>query len=147
MNLSSSLEDYLEAILDIRTANGRVRITDISSYLNVQKSSVNSAIRKLKNLNLVMHEKYEDIVLTKQGEIEANRVRNRHDVLFEFFADFLGVKKTEAEKDACRIEHAIGPNTFERLKKFINYLKKSPDFDKTRWLDVFEDSIEPENSE
>jgi DtxR family Mn-dependent transcriptional regulator len=142
MNISSSLEDYLEAIADIGKKNEKVRITDISRILSVEKSSVNSAVKKLKNLNLVTHERYEDIKLTKLGEKEAREIRKKHDILSRLLNDFLGLSKKEAEKDACRIEHVISNETFRRLSGFIDFISDSPGFDLEKWRKSFEKYLE-----
>ena len=147
MNLSSSLEDYLEAIYNIKNKEGYVRVTDISRELNVEKPSVFMAIKKLKNLKLVIHEKYGDIILTKRGEEEALRVKKKHDVLLMFLTDLLGLSRKEAEKDACRIEHVICDNTFERLSKFINFLYDYDLINKKNWLETFEEYINTNNTE
>jgi DtxR family Mn-dependent transcriptional regulator len=142
VNLSSSLEDYLEAIININDKEGRVRITDISRELKVEKSSVNSAVKKLQNLGLVLHEKYGDIRLTRKGEEEAGCIRERHDIIMKFLIDFLGLRPKEAERDACRIEHVISSNTFKRLSGFINFLESSTFFNKKKWLESFDRYIE-----
>ena len=139
MNLSSSLEDYLEAIYDIKNEEDIVRITDISTKLRVEKPSVNTAIKKLKNLNLVIHEKYGDITLTRKGKEEAARIKAKHDILLRFLNDILGVAKKESEREACKIEHAISNNTFERLSKFIEFLDKSPFFNSNQWQKSFDE--------
>lgn len=142
LNLSSSLEDYLEAIYDLSNSEATVRITDISEKLKVEKPSTNMAVKKLKNLKLVLHEKYRDIILTKKGEEEAIRIKTKHDLISRFLKSILGVSKKDAEKDACKIEHAIGNNTFERLAKFIEFLDKSPYFQAEQWLESFEKFIQ-----
>jgi DtxR family Mn-dependent transcriptional regulator len=141
LNLSSSLEDYLETIVMIYDKEGTVRVTDISRHLGVEKSSVNSAINKLANLNLLVHEKYGDIQLTRAGEKEARRVLRRHIVLLKFLTEFLGLNKGSAEKEACRIEHVISKETFNRLYKFIRYIEESPFFNIEKWLTSFEEYI------
>ncbi|OHD65120.1 MAG: hypothetical protein A2096_00025 [Spirochaetes bacterium GWF1_41_5] len=137
LNLSSSLEDYLEAILDLYEQNGRVRTTDLGASLHVEKSSVNSAVNKLKNFKLVEHEKYEDIRLTARGENEARRVKKRHEIIFKFLHVFLGVTESEAKKDACRIEHAAGPVTIYKLSKFIEYIEMHPLLNNEKWFSSF----------
>ncbi len=126
--LSSSLEDYLEAIYKIKQNEGRISITNISTMLDVRKSSVNSAIKKLKSLDYVIHEKYEEIILTGKGEEAAKRVKAKHDVLFKFLSCFLGVPDKKAAEEACKIEHSISETTFESLERFIDLLEKSPGF-------------------
>ena len=67
-NLSSSLEDYLEVMIELHKSDSRIRITDISNKLNVEKTSVYSAIKKLQNLNLVTHERCGDVQFTQKGK-------------------------------------------------------------------------------
>ena len=144
MNLSSSLEDYLEAIYDIKNEENIVRITDISTKLSVEKPSVNTAIKKLKNLNLVIHEKYGNIILTEKGEEEASRVKAKHNIILRFLNDILGVPIVEADRDACKIEHAISNSTFERLSKFIEFFDEDPLFNIKEWQTSFEKYLESE---
>ncbi|MCG8573141.1 MAG: metal-dependent transcriptional regulator [Spirochaetes bacterium] len=146
-SLSSSMEDYLEAIYNLMLSEGKVRITDLSETLNVKKSSANSAIQKLKNLNMVNHERYENIKLTSLGEQEAKKIKAKHDMLLKFLADFLGVPVNQAMKDACKIEHAISNITFERLSKFIDFINQSPNFSTKQWQKSFNNYIETGNLE
>jgi len=147
MNLSSSLEDYLEAIYNLQDEEGRSRITDISIELNVEKPSVNTAIKKLKNLNLVIHEKYGDIILTKRGIEEASRIKVKHDTILKFLNDILGIPRKEAERDACKIEHVISNNSFFRLSKFVDFIDESIILDKKDWLATFEGYINAKDKE
>ncbi len=118
--LSSSLEDYLEAIYNLQKTSGKVRVTDISTTLSVEKPSVNSAVQKLKHLKLVLHEPYEAVQLTAKGETEARRIRLKHQTLYYFLYNILGMTAAEAETDACRLEHAISTHTLERLSEFVD---------------------------
>lgn len=43
---TSSLEDYLEAITVLKTKNGRVTVTALSSFLLVKKPSIVAALKK-----------------------------------------------------------------------------------------------------
>ena len=47
MILTSSLEDYLEAILIIQQNHGYVRCTDVADHLRVKKPSVSRAVKEL----------------------------------------------------------------------------------------------------
>jgi len=120
---SSSLEDYLEAILVLSGSVGTaVRVTDLSDQLGVSKPSVSIAVRKLADAGLVDHERYGDIKLTSRGRKHAQDVAGRHNLLFRFLHEVLGVKKSVAECDACRLEHDLSPETVKHLTRFVESL-------------------------
>ena len=116
--ISPSLEDYLEVILDLKEQNESIRVTDLAERMNVAKSSVNQAVAKLVELELLDHEKYGPLELTELGTKKAQKVRERHRMLTRFFVEVLKVDPEIAEKDACSIEHYISPVTMERLIEF-----------------------------
>lgn len=117
--ISPSLENYLEIILELTGEDGKVRVTDLAEKMNVAKSSVNQAVKKLQELDLLEHEHYGPLVLTPGGREQALRITRRHKVLKYFFNVVLGVDPQTAEDDACRIEHYLSPVTMERLVDFV----------------------------
>ncbi len=119
--LTGSLEDYLETIYILLKKSANVRITDIAKFLALSKPSVNRAVKTLKEANLVVHEKYGTITLTKKGEELAKGVYFRHKTLMNFLVNDLKIEPKTAEQEACRIEHDISE---ESLKKLIAYSKK-----------------------
>lgn len=137
-NLSPAMEDYLETIYELKLANGVARVGEIASKLNVKSSSVNSALRYLSDRNLVVHEKYGYVGLTREGEKTAAGVKSKHDILFRFLTEFLMLDPKEAEKEACCIEHTISTETFERLTKFFEFLEKGFTTEKPKILQSFE---------
>lgn len=120
--ISTSQEDYLEAIYILQQKHKEVRVTDLAAELSLSKPSANRAVALLKNAKLVLHEKYGTITLTPEGEEAGRAVYFRHKILRHFLMDNLGVPEKIAEEDACKIEHVISPIT---LQKFVEYSKKS----------------------
>jgi DtxR family Mn-dependent transcriptional regulator len=118
IKITHSLQDYLEAILDLSHIDDEVRITDIAEQLNIAKPSVNEAVNILVNLGLVTHRRYGPVVLTSKGKTEALNIRNVHDILASFMRDTLGVDAEVAEQDACRMEHVVSPQTIQRLVEY-----------------------------
>jgi DtxR family Mn-dependent transcriptional regulator len=118
--ISPSLEDYLEAILHLKTENNLIRVTDLAERLHVAKSSVNQAVNKLREKKLVTHERYAPLELTDLGIKRAQEVDERHQLLKCFFNKVLGVEEQVAEKDACNIEHYISAITVEKLVAFLD---------------------------
>ena len=117
--LTKSLEDYLEAIKILSLDKKVVRVKDISELLNVKSASVVNALNILKGKGYIKQEKYGYIELTEKGNKEAKRILKKHKIIFKFLTGILNVSKESAEKDACKIEHIISKETFEKLVKFL----------------------------
>lgn len=124
---SPALEDYLEVILGLAEANKVVRVTDIAARLGIAKPSVAQALAQLKRLGLVTQERYGPVWLTEEGRARATEVRRRHRALFYFLTAVLGVAPAVAERDACRMEHVISPQTMDRLLAFLASNRWIPD--------------------
>ncbi len=136
--LSSSMEDYLEAIHQIKKETGKVGVSDIAQILSVKKPSVHVALKALSRKKLVIHEKYGDVNLTEEGKKIARNVQKRHDMLTKFLNKILDIDFKTAEEDACRMEHVMSFQTFEKLTKFIEYLEACPDQDRPFCLQNFD---------
>lgn len=122
--LTASMEDYLEAVDALRKKKGIARVRDISALLGVKNSSVNAAVGVLANKGFVVHERYGYVDLTPAGEEIAREVQSRHDTLIKFLTNILHVDHKTASIDACRMEHAMGPQTFAKLKQFVRLHKR-----------------------
>jgi len=118
---TSSVEDYLEAILKIEMKHGRVRIKDIAEELRVTAPSVTGMIRKLSDLGYVYYERYGIIHLTDRGRQIAEDITRRHD-LIEKLLIICGVNREIAHEDACKIEHACSSETLYRLERLVEFL-------------------------
>ena len=115
--LTQSLEDYLEAITILKKERGNARIGDIGKFLKVKNPSVVSAINILADNGYVAHEKYSYVELTKKGRTAAEKIHEKHRVIVRFLRDVLKVPAKDAKNDACRIEHVISDESFQKLKK------------------------------
>ena len=116
--IHASAEDYLEVILVLNERLGQVRSIDIVNELGYSKPSISVAMKKLReNGYLEMdHEGY--ITLLPPGLEVARRIYRRHRLLKSFLLG-LGVEEDVAAEDACKIEHCISDQTFERLAFFV----------------------------
>ncbi|MBR5790525.1 MAG: metal-dependent transcriptional regulator [Phascolarctobacterium sp.] len=99
MSLLESGENYLETILVLTQRNGSVRSIDVANEMNFTKPSVSRAMSILK---------------------KATAILERHTILTRYIHEVLGVPEEIAEKDACRIEHIISPETFQGIKTQLN---------------------------
>jgi len=123
-NLSSNMEDYLEAIALLKKNKGVARVKDISRLMHVKIPSATGALSALSKNGLVIHERYGYVDLTPEGEKIANIVQNRHDTLIKFLTEILNIDSKVADEDACKMEHSISPQTFKELTKFIKETSK-----------------------
>ena len=112
-----SSEDYLETILILRQKNGNVRSIDIVNKLNYSKPSISIAMKKLKSEGMVEMDLNGYITLTPKGEEVAQRIYSRHKLL-EKCLIAIGVEPETAEEEACRIEHVIDDDTYDKINAF-----------------------------
>ena len=115
MRLHKSGEDYLEAILILEQKRSYVRSSDVAEQMKVTKPSVTNATRLLKEGGFLTMDGDKQIHLTELGREVAALIYERHCVLTDGLI-YLGVDPETAEQDACRIEHDISRETFEKLK-------------------------------
>ena len=123
MALLESGENYLETILVLTKKNGSVRSIDIADAMQFTKASVSRAMSILKRDNYIIMHPDGSILLTKEGLKKATAVYDRHVTLTRFINEVLGVDAEIAEKDACRIEHIISPETFAGIKAQLSKSK------------------------
>lgn len=117
--LSSSMEDYLEAIYEIEREKPAVRVRDVARKLGVTMPSVNGALKNLEALGLLRHARYEYIELTDQGSVQAAKIAARHRTILIFLTEIIGVEPETAEAEACRMEHVLSAATMDKLTDYI----------------------------
>jgi len=112
-----SAEDYLENILILRERNGNVRSIDIVNEMNYSKPSISIAMKKLRTEGYVEMDLNGYITLTKSGEEIAQRIYSRHRLLEKVLVA-IGVEQETASEEACRIEHDINDDTYDKINTF-----------------------------
>ena len=116
MKLHASGEDYLETILVLQKKRGMVRSVDVARHMEVSKPSVCHAVATLRDGGFLTMDEDHFLHLTDVGREVAEKIYERHC----FFMEQLiaaGVDPKIAEADACRLEHVISSESFERLKE------------------------------
>ena len=115
MNIHESAEDYLEAILILRERQGSVRSIDIVHQLELTKPSVSVAMKRFRENGYIEMDGDGFITLLPPGEEIAQRIYDRHKLLTKFLVA-LGVSEETAAADACKMEHDLSDETFEKIK-------------------------------
>ncbi|NLI61336.1 MAG: DtxR family transcriptional regulator [Clostridiales bacterium] len=125
LQLTPSMEDYLEMIYRNCKKVGYVRIYQLSDALNVQAPSATRTVQRLAKVGLVKYQKYGIIQLTKEGERIGEFLLERH-LLIESFLSKLGITDTLL-KDTEMIEHNISMEALESIEAFNAFLEENPE--------------------
>lgn len=116
MKIHSSGEDYLESILILKNKNGYVRSIDLARFMNYSKPSISQAVSLLRDGGFVDVDEHGHLLLTDVGLEIAQKIYERH-IFFKEKLISIGVDPDTAEEEACRIEHVISDDTFDKLKE------------------------------
>jgi Mn-dependent DtxR family transcriptional regulator len=114
----------LETILILKEKLGRVKSADVVGELGFSRASVSVAMRKLRDGGHIQVDADGYIAFTKSGQEIAENMYGRHTVLSGFLVS-LGVDEETALKDACRIEHVISQQSFEKIREAFGKAKKA----------------------
>ena len=118
MKIQESAENYLETILMLKEEKGAVRSIDIARKMDFSKPSVSRAMSLLRENGYITMDKEGLIDLTDAGMEIASRIYERHRFLSKWLVA-LGVSPETAAEDACRIEHDVSDETFQKIKEHI----------------------------
>ena len=136
--LTSTMEDYLEAIVNLENEKKAVRVKDIAKRLGVRMPTVTSMLKTLGKAGLVNYEKYEYIQLTNRGKKVGKEIDRRHHALKRFLRDILGIDPDTADEEACKMEHAVSASTLNRFVEFMDFVQSCPRAGK-EWLEYFQE--------
>ena len=118
MKIQESAQNYLETILILKERIGMVRSIDIVHELDFAKPSVSVAMKRLREEGYITVDNDGYISLTESGLTIATDMYDRHQVLTKALTA-LGVSEKTAVDDACKVEHHISRETFEKIKEHI----------------------------
>ena len=119
MSLHESGENYLETILLLQRRNGFVRAVDVANELGYTKASISRAMRILRENGYILIAQSGQITLTEAGMDKACDIYERHCVITQFLMQTLQLDMDAADADACRIEHVVSEETFERIREYV----------------------------
>ena len=138
--VTSRTEDYLETIFEIEMEGQLPSITELASRLGLRKATVTVAVQRMTEENLMLHERYGKIALTRKGLGLALVTFRRHQQMKALFERMLDLPSDVAEKMACAVEHELTPLADQRVSAFVEFMaeerrKKSP------WLDRLDEAL------
>ena len=116
MKQRKTVEDYLKAVYLLQKQNGSVRGADIAAELHVSRPTVSVSLKEL--------EKEGYLFLDGARQTVARETYERHQT-FQSLLEDLGVDGKTAAEDACQMEHAVSPKSYEALRRWTNRKKAS----------------------
>jgi Mn-dependent DtxR family transcriptional regulator len=130
MKIYESGENYLETILILQKERGNVRSIDVATELNFSKPSISRAMGILRKAEYITIDNNGNIHLTEMGKRTAEGIYERHRLIARYFIEALDVDREIALQDACRIEHVISAESFDRIKKWLEVHGKTDETEK-----------------
>ena len=118
MAIHESGENYLEQLLMLTRERDHVRAVDLCAALGYSRPTVSIMLRDLREKGFVSVSADGGLSLTAEGLAVAERMYERHCLVSEVLMA-LGVSRTTALEDACRIEHDLSEETVSCLKAFL----------------------------
>jgi Mn-dependent DtxR family transcriptional regulator len=119
MNVQESAEMYLKTILILEKRIGIVRAIDIAREMQFSRPTVSQQIKNLTANGYLEVNNKKQIFLSPKGREIAEETYYRHNGLVDFFI-WIGVSEETALEDACRIEHYISQETFDRMREYFD---------------------------
>jgi len=113
--LTQSMENHLKAIFAVLEKNDRASTSAVAREIGVAPPSVTAMVRRLAELGLVTHERYQGVQLTAVGRRTALEIVRHHRLLELYLAEALGVPWDRVHDEAERLEHAISEDVEERI--------------------------------
>ena len=114
--IHASGEDYLEAVLVLQKKIGMVRSVDLARHMGYSKPSISHAVSVLKKGDYLTMDNEGFLHLTNLGIVIAEKIYEKHLFLTGMLVG-AGVSKEVAERDACKMEHGISDESFQKLKE------------------------------
>ncbi|MEZ4884268.1 MAG: metal-dependent transcriptional regulator [Chitinophagales bacterium] len=126
--ISTTEEDYLKAIYHIHEnmEGNHVKTSAIAQSMNTSAASVTDMMKRLNEKQLVIHEKYKGVRLTKIGEDIVKKLIRKHRLWEVFLVEKLKFTWDEIHEIAEQLEHIHSPTLTNRLDAFLGHPKFDP---------------------
>jgi len=105
--LTAAHEDYLKAIYMLNKREPKVTNSLLAKHLKVTPTSATNMVKKLGELDLVEHERYQGMALTAAGERVALEVLRHHRLLELYLHEKLNLSWDQVHIEAEKLEHVI----------------------------------------
>lgn len=126
--LSYTEENYLKALLMLSFQNEEkpeVGTNEMAAYLGVKPATATDMLKKLKEKELVIYEKYGKILLSDLGRKKATAILRKHRLWETFLYKKLDFSWDEVHEVAEQLEHIQSEKLVNKLDEYLDF----PEFD------------------
>jgi len=124
--LSQEAEEYIETIYKLQKRNGNAKNKELAETMHIVPGSITNTIEHLESHDLVTHEPYRGVKLTREGEKIALNIIRKHRLAERLLTDVLKADWSTVHEDACKLEHALTKNLTDLLDKRLGHPKVCP---------------------
>lgn len=116
---SSTVENYLKAILHLEEPSGSTTVGEIANELGVTSGTVTIMMKQLSEQGLVNYQPRKRLNLMPGGRKEALKVVRRHRLIELFLVQVLKLDWSEVHEEAEILEHVISDRLLGRMDKML----------------------------
>jgi DtxR family transcriptional regulator, Mn-dependent transcriptional regulator len=124
--LTDAIQDYLKEIYKLQQEGEAVSVTALAREQGIAPGSASEMVKKLAALELVEHEPYKGVRLTRAGERVAVEVIRHHRLLELYLAETLGLHVDEVHAEADRLEHVLSEELEARIDRVLGFPTHDP---------------------
>lgn len=125
IRITPAMEDYLKAIYRLAQDDRAVTTQRLADELQISGASVTNMVKRLNDLNLLVHLPYRGVSLTETGTIVALEVIRHHRLLELYLSQALGFEIDQVHAEADRLEHHVSEELETRMEQALGF----PQFD------------------
>jgi DtxR family Mn-dependent transcriptional regulator len=123
---TSTVENYLKAILVRSSGRDPVSTGAIASALGVTPGTITTMIKSLAGQGLLRHHPREGVELTPEGRALALGVLRKHRLVETFLVQVLKMDWRDVHEEAEALEHAISDRVLERIDQLLGHPSADP---------------------
>ncbi len=120
--LSHSETHYLLSIYSLLKKNPELRGVTLAKELGISRSAVHLQLKKLLEKKLIKV-KTSLITLPKKSVGIIEKTANKRKTMIGFLTEVLGLPKSVATKDSCKVEHLLSDKTGDALLGFLQFIQ------------------------
>ncbi len=122
--ITHSMAHYLMAIHSLHKEQGYARVTDVARELEITPGSASVSIKTLKAKGWVEEDHNRFLKLSAEGDRISHEIEINNRLMVQFLNEILGLPESQANIDACKIEHLVSSQLRNKLMAFLDFLHR-----------------------